>query len=850
MKHLTSAAVSLLLISLASVSYSQIPQIERDALVALYNSTDGANWTDNTGWLGAAGTECDWYGITCSSGYVARISLSSNSLSGSIPAELGNLTNLQLLYLSYNSLSGSIPAELGNLTNLRNLYLLSNSLSGSIPAELGNLTNLSHLYLWGNSLDGSIPSTLGNLTNLMSLTLAVNSLSGSIPSELGNLTNLTYLNLRVNSLSGSIPAELGNLTNLTMLYLNNNSLTGSIPEELGNLTKLTSLNLNSNKFSRPKPAWLNSFTISDNAFDPDADQDGIDDAIDTDYNSVAMIKRIIEPDYSLSILGSGRVVNLVSTSLFNETSGALSYSEKTQITKILYSHLKDEFDFIMIAANNKECCSDAGYYGMFSNVQNDITGLGKSISNNTASYGSSGKLQGVIHFPYLNGLTGGPGLHEILHNWGNNLITTESSAHWGYSNVGGQLGGWQPNSLVTLDDGTYQTRGPLDTVPGGWGYFANGGNSVPYSNLELYIMGMIGADEVGHDIKIAEDFNWIDYSNGIFEASSITTLTMDQIIADKGVRDPDHLNSQKNFRAMYVVVSEVPMTREEWRVVDKFIYNFQLDGDDGSYLYNFWEATQGKGTMSFDQIDSFLTTAASTYDPSNQDPVVNISTGNRTIADTDNAAGESVSFTATATDSDGTIATTEWLVGGSVVATGLNPSISLPNGSTVVTFKATDNDGDSSTTTATITVGTPTYTVTDEWPSPYNGVTPDSSLGLAFNNIGIFSTNDSTIYTCLRVYTDGLPGSVGGIGEFDIGLVVVSLDEGTVQITKFREFNTIGAFNENAELPDCSGKFETTTGIYTDTIQVGNDVFQTTFSLTDPTNLILTLQSYETLTAN
>ncbi len=147
----------------------------------------------------------------------------------------------------------------------------------------------------------------------------------------------------------------------------------------------------------------------------------------------------------------------------------------------------------------------------------------------------------------------------------------------------------------------------------------------------------------------------------------------------------------------------------------------------------------------------------------------------------------------------------------------------------------------------------PYLNVTDafnEWPSPYNGVTPDSSLGLAFNNIGTFSTNDSTIYTCLRVFTDGLPGSVNGIGEFDIGLVVVSLDEGTVQITKFREFNTIGAFNENAELPDCSGKFETTTGIYTDTIQVGNDVFQTTFSLTDPTNLILTLQSYETLSAN
>jgi hypothetical protein len=81
-------------------------------------------------------------------------------------------------------------------------------------------------------------------------------------------------------------------------------------------------------------------------------------------------------------------------------------------------------------------------------------------------------------------------------------------------------------------------------------------------------------------------------------------------------------------------------------------------------------------------------------------PSVTISGGNRTISDTDGAAGESVSFTGTATDSDGTIATTQWLVGGSVVATGSTPSIALPNGSTVVTFKATDNSGLNTTTTA------------------------------------------------------------------------------------------------------------------------------------------------------
>jgi Leucine-rich repeat (LRR) protein len=130
MKLFISAAVSLLLIGLtmSGTAYSQVSQIERDALVALYNSTNGANWTDNTGWMGAVGTECDWYGVTCSSGSVSRIGLYRNSLSGSIPAELGNLTKLTNISLDRNTLSGSIPTQLGNLTNLTTLDLLAPSL--------------------------------------------------------------------------------------------------------------------------------------------------------------------------------------------------------------------------------------------------------------------------------------------------------------------------------------------------------------------------------------------------------------------------------------------------------------------------------------------------------------------------------------------------------------------------------------------------------------------------------------------------------------------------------------------------------------------------------------------------
>ncbi|MYG21682.1 MAG: hypothetical protein F4168_04735, partial [Gemmatimonadetes bacterium] len=114
---------------------------QREALVALYNATGGPNWTNNTNWL----TDNDistWYGVTVFNGQVTALYLGRNNLMGEIPAELSNLTNLEVLYLRSNQLSSSIPKELSNLTNLEVLYLRDNQLSGSIPKELGNLTNL------------------------------------------------------------------------------------------------------------------------------------------------------------------------------------------------------------------------------------------------------------------------------------------------------------------------------------------------------------------------------------------------------------------------------------------------------------------------------------------------------------------------------------------------------------------------------------------------------------------------------------------------------------------------------------------------------------------------------------
>jgi len=258
-----------LLMQLSNFIAGAIPAEERAALIALYNSTGGDNWTKNSGWktpplhtdgFAMPGTEGSWYGVTLSGDNVYSIKLDWHNLSGSIPAELGNLSSMYSLDFYNNHLSGSIPAELSYLSNLGYLNLSNNQLSGSIPSQLGNLSSLYSLDLYNNQLSGSIPPELGNLSNLQSLKLGYNQLSGSIPAELGSLSYLKLLWMNNNQLSGSIPPELGNLSNLEELSLGTNQLSGSIPPELGNLSKLHDLFLGFNQLSGSIPPELGNLS--------------------------------------------------------------------------------------------------------------------------------------------------------------------------------------------------------------------------------------------------------------------------------------------------------------------------------------------------------------------------------------------------------------------------------------------------------------------------------------------------------------------------------------------------------------------------------------------------------------
>ncbi|KAJ4847093.1 hypothetical protein Tsubulata_049458, partial [Turnera subulata] len=124
----------------------------------------------------------------------------NNSLYGNIPPNVTNLINLKQLRLRTNHFTGTIPAEIGVLTNLEFISFCQNYLTGFIPPSIGNLTKLSILYLWSNQLSGSIPQEIGSLRSLHELSMSSNLFMGTIPATIRNLTYLSNLKLWDNQL--------------------------------------------------------------------------------------------------------------------------------------------------------------------------------------------------------------------------------------------------------------------------------------------------------------------------------------------------------------------------------------------------------------------------------------------------------------------------------------------------------------------------------------------------------------------------------------------------------------------------------------------------------------------------
>jgi hypothetical protein len=244
-----------------------IPAPEREALIAIYNQTNGGAWGINTNWctstpcpaespiFSAPGTECfdqaqtgtGWYGVECDDqkAHVVLVNLSANHLAGSLPS-IAALTHLQALAIDRNRLSGPLP-ELSGFTALQIFLADDNNFSGPIP-DLQGLTALEDVSISDNRLSGPLPGLAG-LSALQVFRAEANELTGEIPS-LSGLTHLIGIDLSRNQLTGPIP-DLSGLVSLEWFFAFGNRLTGSIP----NLpSTLSQFRLGNNALSGAVPA--------------------------------------------------------------------------------------------------------------------------------------------------------------------------------------------------------------------------------------------------------------------------------------------------------------------------------------------------------------------------------------------------------------------------------------------------------------------------------------------------------------------------------------------------------------------------------------------------------------------
>ena len=277
-------------------------------------------------------------------------------------------------------------------------------------------------------------------------------------------------------------------------------------------------------------------------------------------------------------------------------------------TARFYEHFNDEFDFLFFYPNlDLDGLEPGSINGAFyRSVKNDVQGIGLETFSHNSSWGSAGKLQGVIFHNYddpasFRGLL----LHELMHRWGNFVVPITSypyGSHWGFSTSGGYLDCYDISNMIDHGGGKFSAPNPF--------YFRS---SEQYSPIELYLAGFIPPEEVP-DFQVAEDGEWLldergdpvkdDKGYRMFTASGFKTHTIENIIAAHGSRVPGHLQAQKDFRAAVILlVSErYPATRERLERLSGDVTWFSRAGKDesGPPVTNFYEATGGRGTITMD----------------------------------------------------------------------------------------------------------------------------------------------------------------------------------------------------------------------------------------------------------
>ena len=580
-----------------------------------------------------------------------------NFLGSSLSPDIAKLTKLSSLGCRNGGLTGPLPDVFDQLPDLTRCQLEYNALTGEIPATLAEHDNIFSLVLRNNQLSGPIPDGINANNNLMFLALNNNQLEGCIPAGLAVLCG-NNINLQANpqlAYSGDFGAWCANGSNSVNAPCDDGDpLTGgdAIDADCNCVASTSSCgdgiqNDGETGIDCGGPNCPVCPTCSDGLQNggetgvdcggPDcADcpncNDGMQNNGETDVdcggpNCVPCSFVCTPADYPITVDPRGAVASIqLPAAEYASWVQNDDYSDgvvRRAISAEIYCRLADEFDFLIFLLNEDTRPSSIPYSGKYFPVQNDAQGIGTSLFDNSGEYGSAGRLQGTIHLPARTLLRSGPALHELMHRWGNFGITTHSvqqpgqgissfnfQPHWGFTGGSnkGQLGGFDQSTLQELGNNTYRV--------GNFAPFANGGNSQPYTELERYLAGFLALEDV-NDFDVFTDITSLDISAGStydFVANQRTTFTSGNLTtALGGARQPNVSTSQKDFRSLVIVVTGSPLTQAQWDQAHAESVWWGTNADDGTSLYNFWEATQGAATMQTGGLLSTLPVTMTTF---------------------------------------------------------------------------------------------------------------------------------------------------------------------------------------------------------------------------------------------
>ena len=206
-------------------------------------------------------------------------------------------------------------------------------------------------------------------------------------------------------------------------------------------------------------------------------------------------------------------------------------------------------------------------------TKNSVQGIGINAFDNTAQYGSAGRLQGITTFPISSFFDGGDQAfsHETGHQWINFLAGTPfaiGTPHWPRGNIAINVMGFSIGGPGGQGGNYSFTFSPN----GSGGYVVGSGSQLnlsTFNSMELYLMGLIPPSEV-ETFFVLKDQTQDVIPGQTLQPSEITLVTVNDVIAARGARSPNDAQSQKIFRSATIVLSEQLLDIHSMALYDYF----------------------------------------------------------------------------------------------------------------------------------------------------------------------------------------------------------------------------------------------------------------------------------------